>query len=78
MKNRLTFEVNNGQTLVLDQYDDGERVFIWTKGANDFTIGKTHIVQPETMVMLINYYRYIKDNDIQQDWINPNGKNKEA
>lgn len=29
------------------------------------------------MVMLVNFYRYIKGNDIQHDFINPNGKNKE-
>lgn len=29
-------------------------------------------------VQLVNLYRYIKENDIQNDWINPNGKNKEA
>ena len=27
------------------------------------------------MVMLINWYRYVKDNDIQDDFINPQGKN---
>lgn len=26
-------------------------------------------------VMLMNYYRYIKDNDIQDDFINRNGTN---
>lgn len=26
-------------------------------------------------VMLINFYEYIKNNDIQNDFINPNGKN---
>ena len=28
-------------------------------------------------VMLINWYKYIKDNDIKNDFINPHGKNKE-
>ena len=26
------------------------------------------------MVMLINFYRYIKDHDIQHDFVNPYGK----
>lgn len=30
------------------------------------------------MVMLFNLYQYIKRNDIQNDFINPYGKNKEA
>ena len=30
------------------------------------------------MVMLINLYRYVINNDIQNDFINPNGKNKES
>lgn len=29
------------------------------------------------MVMLLNYYSYVKRNDIQNDFINPNGKNHE-
>ena len=29
------------------------------------------------MVMLVNLYQYIKRNDIQNDFINPYGKNKE-
>ena len=29
------------------------------------------------MVMLVNYYKYIKDNDIKNDFVNPSGKNKE-
>lgn len=29
-------------------------------------------------VQLINMYRYIKEHNIRNDWINPNGKNEEA
>ena len=28
------------------------------------------------MVMLVNLYKYIKEHDIQNDFINPHGKNK--
>lgn len=29
-------------------------------------------------VQLLNLYRYTKEHDIQNAWINPNGKNKEV
>lgn len=31
------------------------------------------LISSDEFVMLINYYNYIKDNDIQQDFINPDG-----
>ena len=35
-------------------------------------------IAPGDMVMLLNYYRYIKDNDIKCDFINPNGQKDAA
>jgi hypothetical protein len=40
-------------------------------------LSKTEFIPNGDMVMLINLYRYIKDNDIQNEFINPNGKNHE-
>ena len=41
----------------------------------DNAASKTEYIPAGDMVMLINFYRYIKDNDIQNDFINYNGKN---
>lgn len=74
--NVLSFNINNGgkMRLVQEKHDD---VVVILKNFGD---GYTHIedgIRPEDMVMLINWFRYIKSNDIQNDFINPNGRNKE-
>ena len=75
-KNTLSFKVNNNGLLNLVQNElDGE-IHVNTYDKEDGYINKCHIPAGD-MVMLINLYRYIKDNDIQNDFINPNGKNKE-
>ena len=79
--NKLSYNVNNGRTLeILQRKHDGTALII-TRDAD----GKDEANIPDNeafisngdMVMLINFYRYIKRNDIQHDFINPNGKNKE-
>lgn len=67
---KLTYEVNNGERMELIQRGHDGTVFIDSK-----TMSKTQYIPAGDMVMLINYYRYIKDNDIQCAFINPNGKN---
>lgn len=63
--NELIYFVNNnnGVLKIAQEEPDG------TVTVDDLEI------PPGDMVMLINYYRYIKENDIQNDFINPNGKN---
>lgn len=68
---KLTYEVNNGNKLELIQRGHDGTVLI-----SDDSMSKTEFIPPGDMVMLINFYRYIKDNDIQNDFINPYGKNK--
>lgn len=69
---KLSYNVNNGEKLELIQRGHDGTVLI-----KDNSWGSTEFIPAGDMVMLINYYRYIKDNDIQNDFINPNGKNKE-
>lgn len=68
---KLTYEVNNGGQLELIQRGHDGTVLI-----SDDSMSKTEFIPAGDMVMLVNFYRYIKDNDIQNDFINPNGKNK--
>lgn len=75
-QNTLSFKTNNngiinmiqlkldGKVIVKRLEKDGEYKTITTIPAGD-------------MVMLVNLYKYIKENDIQNDFINPNGKNIE-
>lgn len=62
----LYFDVNNNGVLKVSQNCPDSKVEVTTpSSAGDF-------------VMLLNYYRYIKDNDIQNDFINYHGKKKES
>lgn len=70
---KLTYNVNNGGMLELIQRGHDGAVLI----AGENHGSKTEFIPNGDMVMLINFYRYIKDNDIQNDFINPNGKNHE-
>lgn len=66
--NKLTFSTNNGGILVVKQNNHDCCVQVSTGekiNAGDF-------------VMLLNYYSYVKRNDIQNDFINYHGKNKEV
>ena len=75
-KNTLSFKVNNGGLLNLVQNEMDGNVHI-----NRLEVGNGYKnicnISAGDMVMLVNLYRYIKENDIQNDFINPYGKNKE-
>ena len=77
--NTLKFLTNNNGTMEATQNKIDREITIHVfHGFNDFSKTKDDIKIPASdMVMLINLYRYIKENDIQNDFINPCGKNKE-
>lgn len=73
MGGKLIFEVNNGDTLFLTQVSkDGDTTLNRYDGDRE-TYEAT--IPAGDMVMLLNFYRYVKRNDIQNDFINPYGKN---
>jgi len=67
---KLAYEVNNGGMLEIVQKDHDGTVIVSSAGRADY-------FSNGDMVMLMNWYRYVKDNDIQNDFINPYGKNRE-
>lgn len=69
---KLTYNVNNGGILELIQNEHDGAVTI--SGSNH---SGAETIPNGDMVMLINFYRYVKDHDIQNDFINSDGKNKE-
>lgn len=77
--NKLTYFVNNNGTMeILQNEPDGKVVVHTFHNCNDFSDTTNDIEIPASdMVMLINLYRHIKGNDIQNDFINHNGKNRE-
>lgn len=71
----ISFTVNNGRRLELVQRDHDYDIHIRKYHGKIKEYG--NIISAGDMVMLLNLYRYIKDNDIQNDFINPDGANKE-
>lgn len=75
-KNTISLKVNNGELLNIMQNEvDGD-----IKAKNITSERKYEEfcdIPAGDMVMLMNFYRYVKDNDIQNDFINPYGNNEE-
>ena len=72
---KIILDVNNGDTLFLDQVSkDGDTILSRYDGDK---MEYERTIPAGDMVMLLNLYRWTKDNDIQNDVINPYGKNKE-
>ena len=67
----IEIPVNNNRKLILIQSAEGIEIVTTSK---DGIESKREIPEGD-MVMLINYYKYVKDNNIQCDFVNPNGKN---
>lgn len=74
---KLTYSINNGGLLELVQRGHDGTVLIMDSSRENQKERKSNYISAGDMVMLINYYRYIIDNDIQNDFINPNGANHE-
>lgn len=78
---KLSYNINNGRTMELIQRKHDGSVLIVTfdnKGNDECNIPNDEaFISAGDMVMLINFYRYIKRNDIQHDFINPDGQNHE-
>lgn len=77
LNNKIEVEINNQITLRLCQTEaDKMRKGIALERVNfDGTIDRRDLIDEGEFVMLMNYYRIIKDYDIQDDFINPNGIN---
>lgn len=74
--NDIRIEINNGLTMRLTQTDsDKNREGIGLEYLNQNNeLELRELIPEEDFVMLINYYRYVKENNIQCDFINPHGK----
>lgn len=66
---KISFEVNNGGKLKISQEKHDGKVSV--------NVDENHgyYISSGDFVMLLNYYKYVKDNDIQNDFINFHGKN---
>ena len=74
--NTLTFDVNNRLQLVFSQEKPDDAVLVETVSP-DGKRERRSIIQAGGMVMLHNLYRYVMDNDIRNEFLNPLGKNED-
>ena len=70
----LSFKVNNNRKLCVSQLCPNGQITVYTTGNES---EKLYIISAGDFVMLLNLYRHIKNNDIQNDFINLHGANKE-
>lgn len=72
-QNTLSFKTNNGGIMNMIQHELDGKVIVKRlekdKGYKTITS-----IPAGDMVMLINMYKYIKENNIQNAFINPDGK----
>lgn len=72
----ISFNVNNGLTLSLNQSGHDKDVTVTAHDGNK-PPEREYTISNGDFVMLLNFFRYVKDYDIQNDFINPYGKNTE-
>lgn len=72
-QNTLSFKTNNNGIMNMIQHELDGKVIVKRlekdKGYKTITT-----ISAGDMVMLVNMYKYIKENNIQNAFINPNGK----
>lgn len=66
---KISFDVNNGGKLNVFQAKHDGSVNVNTGESRGYNISAGDFV------MLLNYYKYVKDNNLQNDFINYHGKN---
>lgn len=74
-QNTLSFKINNNGILNMIQHEIDGKVIV-KRLEKDKSYKTITTIPAGDMVMLTNMYKYIKENNIQNDFINPYGKNK--
>lgn len=69
----LSFKVNNNRELILTQPEQYGEVDVYTANNSEKSEDYNYSIPAGDFVMLLNYYRHIKDNNIYNDFINPCG-----
>lgn len=75
--NNIEVEINNGGKFKLSQSEaDKARCGVLLETIDHKgEVYRRDLISEGDFVMLMNYYMYVKDNDIKDDFINVEGKN---
>ena len=76
-QNTLSFKTNNNGIMNMIQHEIDGTVIVKCL-EEDKSYQQIVEIPAGDMVMLVNLYKHIKENDIQNAFINPNGKNKDT
>ncbi|MNW61400.1 hypothetical protein D3C74_394540 [compost metagenome] len=69
--NKIEFEINNNRTMQLAQQSYDGSITLSTFNKTTSETDHEEVITAGDMVMLINYYRHVKSNNIQCDFVNP-------
>lgn len=69
----ITFDINNKQEILLTQANHDESVNVYTIDSKGNQTNHYEISNGD-FVMLLNYYKQVKERNIRCMYINPNGK----
>lgn len=69
----IEIKVNNGQVMEVVQVKNDSLINVTIKEKH--SINRVDEISEGDFVMLINYYKYIKNNNIRCDFVNPYGIN---
>ena len=72
--NKISFNINNDGAVEIKQSKHDNDVIVDVIDSNG-AVYDNYTINNGDFIMLLNYYKWIKDNDIQCDFINYNGKN---
>lgn len=76
---KITFDINNQGKLTLEQKKHDGKVLLTTafpkEGKMDVDEFYSKEISNGDFVMLLNYYTYVKKNNIRNSFINPCGTN---
>lgn len=77
-RNNIELEINNGRMFKLSQTETDKSRLGITLETLDHTgqVCRRDLIDEGDFVMLMNYYMYIKDYDIKDDFINRDGTNE--
>ncbi len=74
--NKIEFEINNKRTMQIAQNKYDGECTLSTFNNTTSEVDHEENISAGDMVMLMNYYMYVKSNNIQCNFINPIPKTK--
>lgn len=69
----ISFNANNNQKIEISQFEHDDSILVHTENSKGIQTNEYEISNGD-FVMLLNYYKQVKERNIRCMYINPNGK----